>query len=895
MESGNRPRSGGGEWLVRLVLRAYPPEFRTAHGAEVVQAFRSAQREAGGAGGRARARLVAATVIDLLLNAPGARLEYRARRSQWTSGGAWAMDFRQAFRRLARQPLFTGIVLLTLGLGVGANAALFSVVNRLLLQPLPYAEPERLVRLSNEVASRAGTDGKVSLRDVEDWRTGIAVFDGVAALDRGSFAVAGGGTAEVVDGYSVTSDFLAILGVDVALGRTFVPEEGRAGRDGVVVVSHPYWATRYGSDPSVISRTILVNDRPRVIVGVLRSTFEDVLSPLTVAAAIYVPLVPDATTAADARWLNGIGRLRRGVSIDAARDALDAQRTALRAADPSSYGDELQVRVTSLTEATVSDVRPVLGYAMGAALAVLLIVCANLAGLTLARSAGRSREMAVRSALGAGRPSLIRQMLAESVVIGAGGALVGVLCAALAAEILARGWGATLPRLQEPLLDVRVLLFAFTIAILAAILAGLLPALRLAAVGPLRGLQETTGLGGDRGRRRARRFFAFAQLAGSTALVFGAGLAIASYRALSTVDTGFDAAGVTTFELRLPASRHVDDDAVRRFYEELTASLAALPGVRSAGAVDKRPLGTRWGCNGYLTSDGPIPQTRSEWPCAESKSATPDYFDAMGIRVLQGRAIDAADRNDGARVAVVSAALAREQWPGGSALGKSLKWAQELDDENAWRTIVGVVEDVRHIGLERAALPTMYLPFAQAPDRRMTVAIRTAGDPAGIAGSVRATVAALDDAIPLRDFRTMDDVVAERLSGPRSASMFLGLMALAGLILALAGIYGVLASGVAERVREIGLRMALGATRTSLLRSIVGEGLRITLGALALGLVGAFFIGRAAASLFYGVAPFEPTAVVATIAVVVAVATFASYLPARRAALIDPVRALRSD
>jgi predicted permease len=894
MTSRGGDRTEPAEWLLRLVLRAYPEEFRAAHGREIVQAYRSQKREASQSGRLFRVRLLVVTVIDLIVNVPGARMEYRARSVRRRSGGEWTMDFRHALRRLARQPLFSVIVLLTLGLGVGANAALFSVVNRLLLQPLPYAEAEQLVRLSNERAGTGGTNGKVSARDVEHWRTLTSSFQGVAALDRGSFAVAGEGAPDVVDGYSVTSDFFATLGVAVARGRRFAQEEGTAGRDGVVILSHGYWAARFGSAPDVIGRTIMVNERAREIVGVLAAGFEDVLSPLAPAASIYVPLVLDPASPTDMRWLNGVGRLRAGVSVDGARAALDAQLTALRAADPSSYDDNLVVRITPLRDATVADVRAVLGFAMAAALAVLLIVCANLAGLTVARSAGRRREMAVRSALGAGRSSLIRQLLAESIVLGAGGALVGILCAALASEIIANAWGATLPRLREPLLDLRVLLFAFTAALGAAIIAGLVPALRLSATGPSRGLRETTGLGGDRARRRARRVLAFTQVAGSTALVFGAGLAITSYRALSVVDTGFDATGVTTFELRLPSSRYGDDAAVRRFYDELTASLAALPGVQSVGAVDKRPLGSRWGCNGYLTSDGPVPQTRSEWPCAESKSATPGYFDAMGIRVVEGRGIAASDRADGARVAVVSEALARAKWPGESALGKSLKWAQELGDEYPWRTVVGVVEDERHIGLERTPEPTVYMPFAQSPDARMTLAVRT-GSPAGVAGPIRATVAALDDAIPLRDFQTMDDVVAARLSVPLSVSTLLGIMAVAGLCLALAGIYGVLAGSVADRVREIGLRMALGATRTSLLGSIVAEGLRIAMGALGLGLVVAYFLGRAVAGLFYGVAPFEPVAVGTTVAVVIMVAILASYLPARRAARIDPVAALRSD
>jgi predicted permease len=383
-------------------------------------------------------------------------------------------------------------------------------------------------------------------------------------------------------------------------------------------------------------------------------------------------------------------------------------------------------------------------------------------------------------------------------------------------------------------------------------------------------------------------------MAVSTALLFGAGLAIESYRALASVDTGFDAQGVTTFELRLPSVRYVDGPAVRGFYDELTARLAALPAVVSAGAIDKRPLGSRWGCMAWLSSDRPMPATRNDWPCAEVQSVTAGYFDAMGIRVLEGRGITAADRAESAPVAVVSASLAREHWPGRSPLGESLKWANELETEGGWRTIVGVVEDITHVGLDRGASPTAYVSFAQSPDRRMTVAVRTGGDPGSLTGPIRSVVAALDEALPLRDFLPMTDVVEARLSTQLTASAFLGLTAAAGLILALAGVYGVLACRVSDRIREIGLRMALGETRSSLVRSVVAQGLQIAVEALALGLLAAFFLGRALSSLFFGVAPFEPSIVLASIVLVVLVATLASYVPARRAASIDPVAALRA-
>ena len=801
-------------------------------------------------------------------------------------------DVRYAVRGLARRPGFAAVVVLTLTLGIGANAAIFSVVNGILLRPLPFAVPERLVQLGQQ-----DPYWTVSEPEFMDYRRDARAFERVAAYAGSDVSLTGTGEPERVEAARVSDDFFATLGVAPARGRAFAPDEEAPGSGPapVVIISDALWRRRFGADPGIVGRSVTVNNAPRTVVGVMPPHL-DFPSPRT---ALWLPLRlnPDSLWTRNNHYLTVIARLAPGVTAERASAQLNTLARRWMRDFPETYFPDkpLVVAVTPMRDAILGPTRPFLVALLGAVGFVLLIACVNVANLLLARGESRRKELAIRTALGASGRRLARQLLTESALLaGAGGAL-GLLVAWLGARALVALAPSSVPRLDLVAMDARVLAFTAALALATGLLFGLAPALRAT-----RGVAaETLKQGGKGsatgGSHRTRRALVVTEVALAVVMLAGAGLMLRSLARLRAIELGFDQRDVLTMRLSVPAAEY-DDARAAEYYRELTARAATLPGVLGAAAVRQLPL-EREGDDGWsIAVDGRMPATISEAPVATPAQVTPDYFRVMRIALLRGRGFTAADRADAAPVAVVNETMARQLWPGADPVGRTLRMFSE---SQPWVTVVGVVKDVRSNGLQADVPAVMYFPHAQTgtsayyTPRSMALVVRTAGDPAALAGALRRTVRSLDANVPISSVQSMEQVVAGRIASRRFSTVLLGTFAALALALAGVGIYGVIAFGVSQRTYELGLRMALGAQRRAVLRLVVSEALGMTLVGLGLGLAGALAVGYLARSLLVGV----PVADVPTLALVSAalagVAILASALPARRASLVSPTEALR--
>ena len=897
----------------RLLLRVLPKSFRGAYAREMEQAFRSSLRDATSRRGLwGFIGTWMGAIGDLAATASRVRGDMRRARRRG-SGGSGAQrleipaaadlladlprDIRLGVTGLLRNPVFSVAVILTLGVGVGANTATFQVINETLRRPLPYPDSDQLVYVTNEAPSLGMVRGKVSPREAADWQASIRGLDDVAILDPELLSLSGdeSGDAEAVPGRLTSYNLFTVLDVEPAIGRAFVPEDDRPGASDVVIMSHGLWVRRYGADPSILGRTINVSGSPHIVIGILPEGFEDPLGGLDEPAGLYATLGLDgAQSDAASRWLFGIGRLRDGTSIEAASQEINAHRRALSAEDPDLYPPEMEVGLLSLHAATFEGLRAPFALALAGVGFVLLIVCANLAALLLARGVTRGREVAIMIAMGASRYRILRMILVESLVLAAAGGAVGLAVAGGISAFVERA-ASDSPRLTSLNFDLDVFVFVALVSTVCAITFGLLPALSLSKADPQQVLKEGQSLGGGGRERFAQKVLVVTQMSVAFVLMVGSGMVFNSFVALSAVDPGFDREQVVTFEVQLPASRYSDADAMIAFHLDLAESLRALPGVTAVGAVNKRPLGTRWGCSAFLPEGMAVPATNREWPCAEDRSATPGYFESMGIDLKRGRGFRDSDGASDPRVAVVNEALATRLWPGEEAVGKRLRWAWEVNQGAEEREVVGVAENITHISLELSRAPAIYVPYAQRTDRRMTLAVRSSGDPLLLLPSVRAEAGRVDPDLPLRQVSTMDAVVRQRLEGPLTASVFFAVLAGAGLLLSLAGVYALMVGAVATHSREIGLRVALGASRGIVVGSFVKQGARMTAIAVVIGVGGAMLLGQVISSLLFGVEAFAPGTISVAAGLLILVATVAAYLPARRAARIDPMSALRQE
>jgi putative ABC transport system permease protein len=802
-------------------------------------------------------------------------------------------DLRYALRGLRKSPGFTATAVATLALAIGANSAIFSVVRSVLLRPLPFARPERLMTLRER--GNGGGGSNTGYATFVDWRQRSRSFDEIAVAGdwMPKLAASPGVAAERIQGARVSQAFFRLLGVRPALGRDFLPSEDAKGANRVVILADGLWRRRFGADPAIAGKTVRLGDNAYLVAGVLARDFEaDFYSDPTKPAEIFSPLGYDASlpqACRTCRHLRTIARLKAGVTREQAASELTAISAALLREHPTEY-PTVGVLVTPFADQLTARVRPLLWTLFAAVGLVLLIGCANVASLLLSRAGRRRQEIAVRTALGASRGRIAALFLTEALVLALIGGALGFLAATWTLQGLLGLAPAGLPRLGGVRLEGTVLLFTLAVSALTGLLFGLLPALRMSRGAVERALRESSRTTAGRGSRRFGGSLVVFDVAIALVLLAGALLLLKSTARLLHVDPGFRSAGVLTMEVDVTGARYPDDPAVTRYWDEVLRRVEALPGVRSAGLVSQLPLGGDYDGYGVHAQDKPSANPDSD-PEADRYSVSADYLRTMGIPVLRGRGLAGSDRQGSPPVVLVNGALARRVWPGEDPLGKRV---QIGGTDGPWREVVGVVGSVRHTALDAPETSQVYLPRAQMVDNFMVLVVR-ADDPAALAGAVRAAVASVDPDQPVTRVATMERVLSGSAATRRFSAGLLAAFAALASLLASVGIFGVISGFVGARTREIGIRLALGAGRGRIVGLISSRTLRLTLSGVAVGLVGSLLLSRPLASQLYGVAPHDPWVLAAASALIVAVALAASLAPLRRALRIDPMTTLRSE
>ena len=820
-----------------------------------------------------------------------------------------AQDLRYAFRTFRQSPAFALAAVLSLALGVGANTAIFSVASALLLRPLPYADPQRLVILWNRSPGLGIVEDWFSTAQYFDIKAGHRGLEEVAIAIGGNYNLTGDGEPERIGTIRVSSNLLPMLGAHAEIGRLFSADEDVPGTAGTAVLGHGTWMRRYGGDPKVIGRTLILNGQPYQVVGVLPARFDvprEVMPTLGGAehaeVLLPLPLAADATRVRNREDYNIIGRLKPGVTLAQAQAEMDAITARLRAEHPEIYpaNGGLTFGVVPLHEEVVGDVRRSLLVLIGAVGFVLLIACANVANLLLSRALARQQEMAVRAALGASRGRILRQLLTESVLLALVGGAIGLLFAAATLQGIHALGAKSVPRLDEVGIDGGVLLFTLLLSVASGILFGSAPALRLGRVDLFANLKDAArGSSGTssvwtRGHNM-RRVLVVAELALSVMLLIGAGLLIRSFAHLQGVPPGFNAQNVLTLELTMSGRKYADAQRVAETYRQLWTRLSRLPGVTAAGAVSSLPLSQMmaWG---PITVEGRVPPSGEQFVNVDQRIVSGDYFRTMQIPLITGRLFTEQDTRANPRVVVVDLLMARELWPGQDPLGRRIRTGGMDANPNApWLTVVGVVGRIKQDALDSESRMAVYYPHLQVPARAMNVVVRGDVNPAGLTAAVRKEIRELDADLPIYNVRTMEDRVAESLARRRFAMLLLTLFAALALGLAAVGVYGVIAYLVNQGARELGIRLALGATPHAILMLIARQGLVVALSGVSLGLAAAFVLTRFMQSLLFGVNARDPLTFGTIAGLLTLVALAASAIPARKAARIDPMVSLRAE
>ena len=803
-------------------------------------------------------------------------------------------DVRYALRNIKKKPLFCSVVILTLALGIGANTAIFTVVNGVLLQPLPYPHPERLMMVWMH-NPRQGFDKDVgSYPNFADWRSGSRSFERMSAYVGSSMTLTGSGDPAQIRGARVTPEFFETMGVAPLRGRAFESADGQAGGERVALLSHGLWVRRFGADASIVGRSIVLDGLPHEVIGIMPESFTH-----PVDAELWTPLAPVGELQAlfDTRgsyWLTMIGRLAPGVTPVAAQSEMDAIAGRLEKDYPSNAG--IGIRLVPLHEELVGDVKRPLLILLGAVGLVLLIACANVANLLLIRAASRQRELAIRAALGANRGRLVQQLLTESVVFGLLGGASGLILAAVSVDLLPKLAPAGLPRLSDIALDRGVLAYAAGASVLTSLLFGLAPALHASRPHWGRDLKEggRTGAAGRRGGR-VRSALAVSELAIALPLLVGAGLLVRSFIALHNEDPGFATRGVLALRLRLPAEGYGEPERITTFYDQLVERLGALPGVQSAAAGSSLLL-SRLPASAGINIEGrpPLPANARNLPVPYD-SVTPGYFATLQIPLRKGRMFTSADGAQSQQVVMVNETFVRRFFPGEDPLGRRVTFGDPSQPGTRWQTIVGVVADTKRGGFDREPWAETYFPMSQAPNPQAIALLRTGGDPVSLVAAAQAAVWSIDRDQAIASIRTVPELLAQREMNRRFTAMLLGMFASVALVLAIVGTYGVIAHGTAQRTQEIGIRMALGADPPTILRMVLAGGLRIAAAGLALGVIGALALTRVLSGLLFGVGARDPLTFVVVPATLFVVALAACMIPARRAMRVEPVIALRGD
>ncbi len=803
-------------------------------------------------------------------------------------------DLRYGWRALVKQPGFTLIAVLTLALGIGANTAIFSVVNAALLRPLPFADPDRLMMIWSKNEQRGLLQNDVSEAGYLDWKDRSRVFEEIAAWGPYGFNITGEAEPEKATSVVVTPNLFKTLGVNAAFGRTFLPEDATPGRNKVLLLSHGLWRRRYGQDPQLVGRTLMLDGSSYTVVGVMPPEFRfpngqvDIWAPLD--------LTPDASSRNP--WLKVVGRLKAGATVAQARSDMDAIAGQLAQAFPETNAG-WSIGLAPLHELAVKDARLALLLLLAAVGLVLLIACVNVANLFLSRVEARQKEMAIRAALGAGRGRIVRLLLAESGSLSLAGGALGLLLAFLGLDVLVAFLPADpslgpddlgLLQLDKIRLDRQVLGFTFLLSLLTGMISGLAPAYQAARPDLNHWLKEGGRTSGGSSRPRLRGALVVAEVALTLVLLVGAGLLIRSFARLMDVEPGFKAENLLTFRIS-PASKYRRLPERLAFYQQLIGRLSVLPGVESVGASTTLPFtGTDLG--GSLSIEGRPAPGGGENPTARFHSVTQDYFATMAIPLLAGRLFLEQDTGESQAVTVINETLARRYWPGENPIGRRLK---NRFGGDKLLEVVGIVRDTQQMGLDSGVKPEIYVPYTQRPWSFMTFAIRSSGDPLSLAGAVRSQLSAVDKDVPIYSIATMEQRMSDSVSQRRFNMVLLGLFAAVALALAVVGIYGVMSYTVTQRTHEIGIRTALGARPGDVMKLVIGRGMALALTGVGIGLTASFALTRLMNNLLFGVSASDPLTFALIALTLTGVAFLACLVPARRATKVDPIVALRQE
>jgi putative ABC transport system permease protein len=810
-------------------------------------------------------------------------------------------DLQYGVRMLLKHPGVSAIAVITLALGIGANTAIFSVVNAVLLNPLPYKEPDRLVSLWENVPAHGRW--RTAPANFFDWKKQNTVFEDVAAFGSASMTLTGDGEPEQLLGARVSSGYFAVVGVEPALGRSFLPEEHEQGKDQVVILGHELWQRRYGGDRNVINRSITLGGANYTVVGVMPPGLYPV-TPTTSGHITFdeqqqkflMPMTFTAQWAAvrSAHVLGVLARLKPGVSIDQATVEMNALGARLAQEHAENRGEG--IIVSQFMSEVVGNVRPALFTLLGAVGLVLLIACANVAGLLLAQHAGRSKEIAIRAALGAGRTRLVRQFFLEGLLLSFFGTAAGLLIASLGTKVLLQFVPAGVPRLAQVSLDWKVLGFTMLISLGTCLIFGLVPAWHASKPDLHTTLEQsgrTSGPGAS--RLRFRQLLVVFQVSIAVVLVIGAGLLIKSFRLLQRVDPGVQTEGILTAGLTLPVSKYSGPDKINQFHQQLLERISAVPGVKNATIAYDHPLTSNWLDSFEIEGRVVAPESRSQ--SANFIPVGAEYFDTVGAKLAGGRKFTPQDDQDHPGVAIINESFVKHYFPNENALGRRMKLAPP---GRIWRQqkltsfeIVGIVRDVKLAGLEAPSEPAYYVSASQAPLDDMTILVRTTTDPLSIVGAVRQAVWSIDPNQPIANVSTLEKLVDESIAQRRLNMLLMGLFGGLAMLLSAVGIYGLLSHAVTQRTQEMGIRMALGAQVGDVLKLVLRQGMLLAFAGEAIGLVAAFALTRLIRGLLFGVTPNDAPTFIAVAGVLTTVALLACYLPARRATKVDPLIALR--
>jgi len=809
-------------------------------------------------------------------------------------------DLRYAFRGLARRPGFTAIAVITLSLGIGATTAIFSVVQAVLLRPLEYQDSDRLLKIRG-FGKKDGTISNLSPADFLDFARDAKTLEQVGANGFvGLFTIGGGiGEPERVGGVNVTAGFFPTLGVQPALGRLFRPEDDTPSAEMTVLLSDGFWRRRFGADPGIVGKAISLNARPATVIGVLPASYRHLeINPERPAEVFAAFGFDPAQANRGGHFIRGVARLKDGVSVEQARAEIESIAARLERDYPTSNTDQ-GVLVTPLLDSMVSDSRPMLALLSAAVGLVLLVACANVANLLLARGTGRLRELALRAAIGADRRRLIQQMLTESVALSVLGAIGGLLLAFWATGALTALAATGMPRADQIHLDPSALIFALAASLVTSVLFGLLPALQLTRQDLNEALKEGGRQNTAGASRGARELLIVAEVAISIVLLVGAGLLIRSLWQLQHVNPGFSADKVLAMEVSLPTARYPEGDQMP-FYQRLEERVAAKRGVAAIGAINILPLSNNYDSRGIQVEDRPRPEGQGFAP--QARSVTPGYFRSMGIPMLAGRNFDAHDVDSGQLVVIVSEMMARTYWPGESnVVGKRITFNSGIPRERQQvvggpgsRLIVGVVGNVKHLGLDEEEVPMFYTPHTQQPSyHTMRLVVRADAEPGALTRMVRAELSQMDPDVPLSQVTTLSQALETTVAAPRMRANLLGLFAALAMILAAIGVYGVVAYMVGQRTQEIGVRRALGAKAADVMMMLLREAMRPVAIGIAVGIAGAYAMTRLLAAMLFEISATDVTTYVVACSVLAVAALLASIVPARRALGVDPITAVR--